>query len=95
MHQQVVRFLAAAGANYGLTAASTSLLPSALGVPTEAVYLVTVALLPIVNFLVLRGGIFHAKAKPEGDALAVWTQRTSRSVSTTDEKAPVPVADGD
>jgi putative flippase GtrA len=37
VHHQVARFHAAAAANYGLTAASTSLLPSALGVPTEAV----------------------------------------------------------
>jgi putative flippase GtrA len=65
-HHQVGRYLMVAAAQYGVTAASTALLPSALGVSTEAVYLVTVALIVCTNFLVFRHGIFHAKpAIPE------------------------------
>jgi len=62
VHHQVGRYLVAAGVNYGLTAAATAVLPGLLGVPTEAVYLVMVAALPVVNFVVLRYVIFHAKA---------------------------------
>jgi putative flippase GtrA len=58
---QVGRYLAVAGLQYAVTAASTALLPSALGVSTELVYLVTVAFVLSVNFLVFRHGIFHAK----------------------------------
>src|SRR6266566_9966936 len=41
LHHQAGRYLIVAGTQYGLTAASTSLLPPALGVSTEIVYLVT------------------------------------------------------
>jgi putative flippase GtrA len=58
---QAARYLLAAGFQYGLTAASTSLLPSRLGVSTEIVYLVTVAVATSINFLVFRRLIFHAK----------------------------------
>jgi putative flippase GtrA len=61
MHHQAARYLAAASAQYGLTAASTSFLPSALAAPTEIVYLVTVAAVISTNFLVFRHGIFHGK----------------------------------
>jgi putative flippase GtrA len=61
---QIGRYLLAAGTQYGITAASTGLLPSALGVPAEAVYLATVALVVSTNFLVFRNGIFHAKPGP-------------------------------
>lgn len=61
LHQQAGRYLIVAGVQYGVTAASTSLLPTALGVPTEIVYLVTVAVVVSVNFLVFRQRIFHAK----------------------------------
>jgi putative flippase GtrA len=61
LHDQIGRYLLVAGAQYGLTAASTALLPAALGVPTEAVYLATVAVIVCANFIVFRHGIFHAK----------------------------------
>jgi putative flippase GtrA len=61
LHHQVGRYLAAAAVQYGVTAASTSVLPSALGVPTEVVYLATVAVVISTNFLVFRHGIFHSK----------------------------------
>jgi putative flippase GtrA len=65
---QVGRYLAAAAVQYGVTAASTGLLPSTLGIPTEIVYLVTVAVVLSTNFLVFRHGIFHAKAAAEDPA---------------------------
>jgi putative flippase GtrA len=64
MHHQAGRYVTAAAAGYGFSAACTSVLPSALGVPTEAVYVATVVALPIINFLILRFVIFHAKAQP-------------------------------
>jgi putative flippase GtrA len=67
VHHQVGRYLTAAGANYGLTAVCTAVLPGVLGVPTEAVYLVMVAALPVLNFVVLRYVIFHAKTPAAGD----------------------------
>ncbi|HEY3865826.1 MAG TPA: GtrA family protein [Solirubrobacteraceae bacterium] len=68
VHHQAGLFLAAAAVNYGLTAASTSLLPAALGISTEIVYLATVATLPVINFLVLRRRIFHPKPAGENTA---------------------------
>ncbi|HXC45979.1 MAG TPA: GtrA family protein [Solirubrobacteraceae bacterium] len=61
LRHQLGRYLLLASLQYGLTAASTALLPSALGLPTETVYLLTVAVVVCVNFLVFRHGIFHAK----------------------------------
>jgi putative flippase GtrA len=62
---QVGRYLIVAAVQYGVTAASTALLPSALGISTEIVYLATVAVVLSVNFLVFRHGIFHAKPRAE------------------------------
>lgn len=59
---QAGRYLAMAGTQYGVTSATTSLLPSALGIPTEIVYLATAAILATTNFIVFRHGVFHAKA---------------------------------
>lgn len=61
LHRQAGRYLTVAAAQYGLTVASTSLLPSALNVSTEVVYLATVAVVYSVNFMVFRHRIFHAK----------------------------------
>jgi putative flippase GtrA len=69
LHRQVGRYLLVAGAQYGLTAASTSLLPRALGLSAEVVYLATVAIMVSVNFLVFRHRIFHPK--PAGAASAI------------------------
>lgn len=60
LSHQAGRYLATAAVQYGVTAASTSLLPSALGMSTEVVYLATVMLVVGTNFLVFRHGIFHA-----------------------------------
>lgn len=59
LHSQVRRYLLVAGLQYAVTAASTSLLPPILGVPTEIVYLATVAVILAFNFLVFRTRIFH------------------------------------
>lgn len=58
---QAGRYLLLSGAQYGLTAASTALLPGALGLPTELVYVATVAILVCTNFIVFRHGVFHAR----------------------------------
>jgi putative flippase GtrA len=60
-HQQAARYLSIAAMQYGVTAGSTSLLPSALGVRSEIVYVVTVAVVSAANFLVFRNGVFHTK----------------------------------
>jgi putative flippase GtrA len=61
LRHQVGRYLLVACVQYGVTAASTSLLPSALGLPTELVYLVTFMLTVVANFLVFRNGVFHGR----------------------------------
>jgi putative flippase GtrA len=60
--RQVRRYLMVAGSQLGITAATTTVLPSVLGLPTEVVYLATAMLLTSINFLVFRGGVFHAPA---------------------------------
>jgi putative flippase GtrA len=59
LRNQVRRYLVMAGAQYGCTAAATAVLPSALGVPTEIVYLVTMAVVTTSGFLIMRFIIFH------------------------------------
>jgi putative flippase GtrA len=65
LRHQAARYLTVAGIQYGLTAASTALLPHALGLPTEIVYLATVATITATNFVVFRNGIFHASRPAE------------------------------
>jgi len=62
LHHQAGRYLLVAGIQYGVTVASTSLLPPLLGIPVEVVYLATVAVVVCANFLVFRHGIFHASS---------------------------------
>jgi putative flippase GtrA len=64
--RQVGRYLLVALSQLGVTAATTAVLPSVLGVPAEAVYLATAALITLVNFLVFRNGVFHAEAGAGG-----------------------------
>jgi putative flippase GtrA len=61
LHRQAGRYLVVVASQYGVTAASTSLLPAALGVSTVIVYLATVAVVLSANFIVFRNGIFHAR----------------------------------
>jgi putative flippase GtrA len=64
LHSQAGRYLLAATFQYGVTAGATSVLPGALGLPVEVVYLATVALMLFVNFAVFRYGIFHTRSSP-------------------------------
>jgi putative flippase GtrA len=57
---QMMRYLLMAGSQFALTLAITTLLPSALGVPVEVVYLASTVMLASVSFLVFRNSIFHA-----------------------------------
>lgn len=61
LHHQAARYLLAAAAQYGLTAAATTTLPNALNVPTEVVYILTVGVLAVANFVVLRTSIFYPR----------------------------------
>ncbi len=70
LRNQVGRYLTMAAAQYGTTAASVALLPGALGVATEIVYLVTMAVVTTTGFLVMRLLIFHAGAAPLESASA-------------------------
>jgi putative flippase GtrA len=63
LQQQLGRYLVAAGTQYGVTAASTAVLPPFLGVSAPVVYLGTVAVVVSTNFLVFRHGIFHANPR--------------------------------
>jgi putative flippase GtrA len=60
LRRQVGRYLAMAAAQYGTTAASTAVLPGALGLSTEIVYLATMAVVTTAGFLLMRFVIFHA-----------------------------------
>lgn len=57
--RQAVRYLCVCASQYGLTALSTSELPGLLGLPVEAVYVITMLVIAAVNFTVFRGGVFH------------------------------------
>ncbi len=70
--RQTRRYLLAASVQYGVTVLGTSLLPSALEVSTEAVYVSIVLLLAFTNFAVLRYGVFHGRSTtPESSAALV------------------------
>jgi putative flippase GtrA len=60
LHHQLARYVAMAALQYGLTAAITGIVPHALGVSPEVVYLPTVVVIAVANFLIFRSRIFHA-----------------------------------
>jgi len=64
LRDQALRYLPVAGVQYGLTAVATAVLPGALGVRTEIVYLCAAALLSAVNFFVFRTRVFHPAGEP-------------------------------
>ena len=59
LHQQVWRYLAVAGAQYAATALITATVPKLLGVPVIPVYVSTLVVIAVLNFLIFRR-IFHA-----------------------------------
>jgi putative flippase GtrA len=63
-HRQAMRYLSVCGAQYGITALSTSQLPHVIGLPVEVVYLLTMFTVAGINFVVFRGRVFHADAAP-------------------------------
>jgi putative flippase GtrA len=65
VRNQARRYLAVAAAQFTITAASTSLLPSLLDLSTEVVYLLTVGVLTIFNFLFFRNKVFHPEPTDE------------------------------
>jgi putative flippase GtrA len=65
LRHQVGRYLLMAGAQYGVTAASTAILPGVLGVATEVVYLATMAIATTSGFLIMRFIIFHGQTGDE------------------------------
>jgi putative flippase GtrA len=64
-HHQAIRYLFICGAQYGLTAVSTAELPNLLGLPVEAVYLITMLTVAGINFVIFRGRVFHANTELE------------------------------
>ncbi len=61
LHHQLGRYIFVTLCQYAVTAASTAILPAALGLSTEFVYLATVVIVIGTNFVVFRHGIFHAR----------------------------------
>lgn len=58
--RQVRRYMIVAVSQLAITTATTTVLPSLLGVSAELVYLGTGATITLLNFLVFRNGVFHA-----------------------------------
>jgi putative flippase GtrA len=56
---QMRRYILVQAGQLGLTALTTSLLPSPLGLSTEVVYLLTAGSMTIANFLLFRNVVFH------------------------------------
>ncbi len=60
---QAGRYLAVSLTQYGVTAASTAVLPGALGVSTESVYVLVTACTTAINFTVFRTRVFHPESQ--------------------------------
>jgi putative flippase GtrA len=63
LRSQAARFLALAAVQYGITALATAVLPGALHVRTEFVYLATFAVVTPTTFLIFRHGVFHPETR--------------------------------
>ncbi len=59
LRHQALRYLFVCALQYAAAALSTSQLPGPLGLPVELVYVLTVSIVPLVNFIVFRGRVFH------------------------------------
>lgn len=64
LHHQLARYAGMAALQYGLTAVITGTLPKILGVSPEVIYLPTVIVIAVTNFVVFRSRIFHAAIDP-------------------------------
>jgi putative flippase GtrA len=76
-HHQVARYLSVCGIQYGITALSTAQLPGLVGLPVEVVYLATMLSVAGVNFIVFRGGVFHAHAPDAPEASPAGEDRAA------------------
>jgi putative flippase GtrA len=63
VHHQAARYTTVAIAQYLITVAATSTLPSVVGVSTTIIYLATTAIVSIVNFVLFRVAIFHPERR--------------------------------
>jgi len=70
MHHQMARYMLVCASQYGITALSTSQLPSVLDLPVEVVYLATMLTVAAVNFMLFRGRVFHSSAEPKREAMS-------------------------
>jgi putative flippase GtrA len=59
VREQIIRYLLIAATQYPATAALTALLPALFGMSDQVAYLITVALISLTSFFVLRWGVFH------------------------------------
>lgn len=60
VHRQAGRYLMMCAGQYAVTALATAKLPGLLGLPVDAVYVLTMLTVAGMNFIVLRGRVFHA-----------------------------------
>lgn len=67
VHEQVARYLLIAATQYPATAALTALLPALFGISGQAAYLITVAIISLTFFFVLRLGVFHPREERLAD----------------------------
>lgn len=67
VHHQFGRYMIFEGSQYGLTALSIGVLPRALELPTEIVYLLTALAFAGVSFMIFRTGVFHARESSAAD----------------------------
>jgi putative flippase GtrA len=68
LRRQFGRYLSVAGVQYGVTAVSVAVLPRALGLPAEVVYLLSAVSFAAISFTAFRYGVFHAKRPLQSDA---------------------------
>jgi putative flippase GtrA len=59
VREQIIRYLLIAATQYPATAGLTALLPVLFGMSDQVAYLITVALISLTSFFVLRWGVFH------------------------------------
>jgi putative flippase GtrA len=64
--RQLGRYMSFVGAQYAVTAASIAVLPRALGLSAEVVYILTALALATVSFATFRRGVFHARDEATG-----------------------------
>jgi putative flippase GtrA len=89
---QVGRYIAMATTQYGCTVASTAVLPGALGISTELVYLATMSIVTTAGFLLMRFVIFHPRSRVEDSTASSLDpserQLPTQSIPTTGPPTP-------